>query len=212
MTGPASQGKARIHPTAIVEDGVVIGPETSVWDNVHIRKGARVGRRCIIGEKSYVAYDVAIGDFVKINAVVYICAGVTIADGVMISAHTVFTNDRFPRATDPDLVDLLSSAPNEDTLNTTVQRGVTIGAGCVIGPGITLGEWSMIGMGSVVTRSVAPHNLVLGNPARVRGLVCRCGHPVLKLREGQIVPPRGTFPCERCGRSIDASTCVEPSP
>ena len=64
---------------------------------------ARMGSDCIIGEKTYIAYDVGIGDRVKINAFVYICAGVTIEDGVMISAGTVFTNDRFPRATMPDL-------------------------------------------------------------------------------------------------------------
>ena len=95
-----------MHPTAIVEDGVEIGPGTSVWSHVHIRGPARIGADCIIGEKTYIAYDVDIGDRVKINAFVYICAGVTIEDGVMISAGTVFTNDRFPRATMPDLSQL----------------------------------------------------------------------------------------------------------
>lgn len=193
----------RVHPTALVEDGVVLGPGTSVWDNVHIRKNARIGAKCIIGEKTYVAYDVVIGDLVKINAVVYICAGVTIEDGVMISAHTVFTNDRFPRSTDPDLQDLQTSDPTEETLTTTVRRGTTIGAGAVIGPGVTLGEFSMIGMGSVVTRDVPPHGLAIGNPARVRGLVCRCGHPVLKLGADAELPARGRFPCEKCHRVVE---------
>ena len=88
----------RLHPTALIEDGVKLGDGTSVWDNVHIRKNAVVGDQCIIGEKSYIAYDVRIGHRVKINAMVYICAQVTIEDGVMISAGTIFTNDRFPRA------------------------------------------------------------------------------------------------------------------
>ncbi|MCC6670291.1 MAG: N-acetyltransferase [Planctomycetes bacterium] len=193
----------RVHPTALVEDGVVLGPGTSVWDNVHIRKNARIGAKCIIGEKTYVAYEVVIGDLVKINAVVYICAGVTIEDGVMISAHTVFTNDRFPRSTDPDLQDLQTSDPTEETLTTTVRRGTTIGAGAVIGPGVTLGEFSMIGMGSVVTRDVPPHGLAIGNPARVRGLVCRCGHPVLKLGADAELPVRGRFPCEKCHRVVE---------
>src|SRR3972149_4712539 len=88
VSGDGKPGVAvRIHPTAIVEEGGVIGAGTSVWDSVHIRKNARVGRDSIIGEKSYIAYDVAIGDLVKINAGVYICAGVTIEDGSMISAH-----------------------------------------------------------------------------------------------------------------------------
>src|SRR5205823_12924319 len=90
---------ARIHPTALIENDVVLGEGTAVWDNVHIRHGARLGEQCIVGEKTYIAYDVVIGHRVKINAFVYICAGVTIEDGVMISAGTILSNDRFQRAT-----------------------------------------------------------------------------------------------------------------
>ena len=103
---------ARIHPTAIIEDGDEIGRGTSVWDNVHIRGPARIGKGCIIGEKTYIAYGVTIGDLVKINAFVYICTRVTIERGVMIAAGTTFTNDIYPRATEPDLRTPLSSAPD----------------------------------------------------------------------------------------------------
>src|SRR5690242_18139892 len=113
---------ARVHPTAIIEDGVSFGEGTSIWDNVHIRHGASLGEECIVGEKSYIAYDVAIGNRVKINAMVYICAAVTIEDGVMISASTTFTNDRFPRATFPDLKSLRPSEPDEHTLPTLVRK------------------------------------------------------------------------------------------
>src|SRR5687767_7332120 len=113
----------RIHPTALVEADVAIGNGTSIWDNVHVRRGAVIGRKCIVGEKTYVAYDVRIGDLVKLNACVYVCAQVAIEDGVMISAHTVFTNDRFPRSCDPDLRDLQTSDPTAETLWTTVRRG-----------------------------------------------------------------------------------------
>ena len=92
-----------VHPTAIVEPGVVIGRNTSIWDNVHVRHSTRIGANCIIGEKSYIAYGVRIDDFVKINAFVYVCTGVTIERGVMIAAGVVFTNDLFPRATPPEL-------------------------------------------------------------------------------------------------------------
>jgi UDP-2-acetamido-3-amino-2,3-dideoxy-glucuronate N-acetyltransferase len=171
---------SRIHPTAIVEEGVELGYDTSVWDNVHIRRGATIGAECIIGEKTYIAYDVHIGNRVKLNASVYICAGVTIEDGVMISAGTVFTNDRFPRATTNDLKMLRSSAPDENTLETRVCAGATIGANATIGPGLTIGEFAMVGMGSVVTRSVAPHTLVVGNPARPVAIVCRCGEVLVR--------------------------------
>ena len=141
-----------IHPTARIEDNVEIGADTSIWDHVHIRHHTRIGEQCIIGEKTYIAYDVTIGNRVKINAMVYICTAVTIDDGVMISAGTIFTNDRFPRATTSDLRRLRSSAPDETTLAIHVKEGATIGAGCVIGCDLEIGKFAMVGMGSVVTK------------------------------------------------------------
>ena len=185
----------RIHSTALVEPAVELGEGTSVWDNVHIRGPARIGRHCIIGEKTYVAYGVAIGDFVKINAQVYVCTGVTIEDRVMIAAGVIFTNDRYPRAFAVDGDGLADSGPNEDTLSTTVHEGATIGAGAIIGPGLTIGAYAMVGMGAVVTADVPPHALVFGNPARVRGWVCMCGHP-LGATEAEAKNAR----CTRCGR------------
>ncbi|MDH3494619.1 MAG: acetyltransferase [Acidobacteriota bacterium] len=184
----------KIHPTAIIEEGVTIGDGTSVWDSVHIRHGATIGEECIVGEKSYIAYDVKIGNRVKINAMVYICAAVTIEDGVMISASTTFTNDRFPRATTPDLQQLRSSEPDEHTLPTLVREGATIGAGCTIGNDLTIGRWAMIGMGSLVTKSVPDFHLAVGSPARSIGAVCRCGEMIHKFGED----PASIIEC-RCG-------------
>ena len=169
-----------IHLSAIIEDNVSIGEATSIWDNVHIRYGTIIGEECIIGEKSYIAYDVRIGHRVKINGFVSICTGVTIEDGVMIAAGTIFTNDRFPRATTSDLKKLRPSEPDESTLPTLIRNGATIGAGCVIGCGLTVGQFAMIGMGSVVTRTIPDFCLALGNPARVCGVVCRCGQLLLR--------------------------------
>jgi acetyltransferase-like isoleucine patch superfamily enzyme len=171
----------KIHPTAIIEENVEIGEGTSVWDNVHIRHGATIGENCIVGEKTYIAYDVRIGNLVKINAMVYICAGVTIEDGVMISAGTIFTNDRFPRATMPDLKTLRPSEPDEHTLPTLVCEGATIGAGCTISNDLEIGRWAMIGMGSLVTKSVPDFHLVIGSPARSIGAVCKCGNLFYKF-------------------------------
>jgi acetyltransferase-like isoleucine patch superfamily enzyme len=176
---------ARVHPTAIVEDGVDIGDGTAVWDNVHIRgPETAIGADCIVGEKSYVAYGVRIGDRVKINAFVYICAGVTVEDGVMISAGTTFTNDKYPRATTPDLSALRPSEPDDHTLATLVRAGTTIGARAVIGPGIELGRYSMVGMGAVVSRSVPDHHLVAGHPARTTAMVSRHGEPLVRATDG----------------------------
>jgi acetyltransferase-like isoleucine patch superfamily enzyme len=188
----------RIHPTAIIEEGVMLGAGTSVWDSVHIRHGAKLGDQCIVGEKTYIAYDVQIGHRVKLNAMVYICYGVTIEDGVMISAGTIFTNDAFPRATTPGLAELRGSDPDEETRLTIVAAGATIGAGCTIGSNLRIGRWSMVGMGSVVTRDVPDFHLVVGNPARSIGAVCRCGHPIARWPAGQFVDQDAT--CEKCDR------------
>ncbi len=191
--------KPRIHPTALIEDGVTLGPGTAIWDNVHVRHSTRIGAECIVGEKTYIAYGVNIGDRVKINAFVYLCNAVTIEDGVMISAGTVFTNDRFPRATTPDLKQLRSSDPDEHTLPTLVRAGATIGAHCTIGNDLTIGRWAMVGMGSVVTKSVQDFHLVLGSPARSVGCVCRCGQLVMRWEQpATVVEPERA--CSACGR------------
>lgn len=182
----------KVHATAIVEEGVSIGDGTSIWDNVHVRAPSEIGADCIIGEKTYIAYGVEIADRVKINAMVYICSGVTVETGVMVSAGVIFTNDRFPRATTPDLSELRSSDPDESTEETLVKEGATIGAGAVIGPGLAIGRFSMVGMGSVVTRTVEDHALVLGNPARLVGYVCRCGEVLSE-----------DMKCGSCGRMYE---------
>lgn len=191
----------RVHPTAIVEDGVEIGEGTSVWDNVHIRGPSRIGRNCIVGGKSIVGYGVTVGDRVKINSFVYIPTGVTIETGAMISAGTIFTNDRFPRATTPDLSALRGSGPDEHTLTTVVRQGATIGAGCRIGSGLEIGAFAMVGMGAVVTASVPPFTLAVGVPARAVGLVCRCGEPV--FRGDPKGAPDGPVACGACGRRTE---------
>jgi len=187
-----------IHPTAIIEAGVEIGPGTAVWDNVHIRHATSIGELCIIGEKTYIAYDVRIGNRVKINAFVYICTAVTIEDGVMISAGTIFTNDRFPRATTVDLRQLRPSEPEAHTLPTLVREGATIGAGSIIGNDLVIGRFAMVGMGSLVTKSVPDFHLVLGHPAISVGCVCRCGQLLLHFSQ-----PRPTdfttVACVACG-------------
>jgi UDP-2-acetamido-3-amino-2,3-dideoxy-glucuronate N-acetyltransferase len=187
-----------IHPTAILEEGVKIGDGTAIWDNVHIRHSALIGEECIVGEKTYIAYGVRIGNRVKINAQVYICNAVTIEDGVMISAGTIFTNDRFPRATSPDLKRLRPSEPDEHTLPTLVREGATIGAGCTIGNDLVIGRFAMVGMGALITRSVSDFHLALGHPARSVGCVCRCGRLLLRF-DNDVPAERNELSCDSCG-------------
>lgn len=188
----------RIHPTAEIEPGVEIGEGTAIWDHVHIRHDTVLGRDCIVGEKSYIAYGVRIGDRVKINAFVYVCTGVTLEDGVMVSAGAVFTNDRTPRATTPDLSRLRPSEPDEATRPTVVRAGATIGARAVLGSDLEVGRFAMVGMGSVVTRSVPEFHLVVGNPARSVGAVCRCGEVIARFGAGGGAD--GEVACPACAR------------
>lgn len=183
----------RIHPTAIIEEDVAIGSDTAIWDNVHIRHAASIGEQCIVGEKTYIAYGVQIGNRVKINAFVYICAAVTIEDGVMISAGTTFTNDKFPRATTPDLKQLRPSDPDEHTRTTRVREGATIGASSTIGCDLEIGRFAMVGMGALVTRSVPDFHLAIGQPAASVGCVCRCGQLFTRF----VAPGGKDVNCER---------------
>jgi UDP-2-acetamido-3-amino-2,3-dideoxy-glucuronate N-acetyltransferase len=173
----------RVHPTANIEDAVSIGRGTSVWDSVHIRHSTTLGEECIVGGKSLIAYGVAIGNRVKINSNAYICSAVTIEDGVMVSAGVIFTNDRFPRSCTSDLKQLRSSEPDKHTLPTLVRAGATIGAGAIIGNNLSIGRFAMVGMGSVVTRSVPDFHLVIGQPARSVGCCCRCGRLLVRFAE-----------------------------
>jgi UDP-2-acetamido-3-amino-2,3-dideoxy-glucuronate N-acetyltransferase len=188
----------RIHATARVEEGVILGKGTSVWDHVHIRHGSVLGDECIVGGKTYIAYDVKIGNRCKINSNVYICNGVTIEDGVMIAAGTIFTNDRFPRAATSDLSALRPSGPDESTEQTRVRSGATIGAGCVVGSNLSIGRWAMIGMGAIVTSDIPDFHLALGSPAKSIGAVCRCGAPFVRFSES--IEPEQTHVCDVCQR------------
>lgn len=190
----------RMHATAIVEHDVRIGAGTALWDHVHIRHSAQLGEQCVVGEKTYIAQHVQIGNRVKINAFVFLCYGVTVEDGVMISAGVIFTNDRFPRATTPDLRQLRGSHPDERTLPTLVREGATIGAGSRIGCDLVIGRFAMVGMGSVVTRSVPDFALVIGSPSRLVGYVCRCGLPLLRFGTQAPPPESADLACEGCGR------------
>lgn len=160
---------AMIHPTADVSPHAEIGEGTRVWANVQIRERAKIGQNCIIGRNSYIEFDVTIGDNVKIqnNASLYV--GLTVEDGVFIGPHVIFTNDKLPRAINPD--GTLKSAADWHVGTTLVRYGAALGAGTIVVTGVTIGRWAMVGSGSVVTKDVPDYALVVGNPGRVIGYV-----------------------------------------
>lgn len=148
---------AFVHPTAIVEEGVEIGDDTKVWHWCHICAGAKIGKHCSFGQNVYIAPGVVIGDNVRVQNGVSLYAGLVIEDYCFIGPHAVFTNDRNPRSCGPWTLE-----------GTVLRRGASVGANATVLCGLELGEFSMAGCGSVVTKTVAPRTLVMGNPARPR--------------------------------------------
>jgi acetyltransferase-like isoleucine patch superfamily enzyme len=191
----------RIHPTADVSPDALIGEGTSVWHQAQVREGVVIGQGSIVGKGVYVDSNVQIGDHVKIQNYVSIYEGVTIEDGVFVGPHVCFTNDVRPRAINPD--GSLKTATDWTLGRTLVRRGAALGANATVRCGITVGEWAMVGAGSVVTHDVPDHGVVWGNPARLRGFVCRCGASLEK--ESQL---GGTVAaqCPECHRTIEVPT------
>jgi UDP-2-acetamido-3-amino-2,3-dideoxy-glucuronate N-acetyltransferase len=155
-----------VHPTAVIDEDVVLGAETHVWHFVHISAGARIGRGCSLGQNVFVGRGVSLGNGVRVQNNVSIYEGVEIDDDVFLGPSCVFTNVRNPRA---------NVSRKHSYSRTRVRRGVTIGANATVVCGVTLGEYSFIGAGTVVTHDVPAHALLVGNPGRQRGWMCRCG-------------------------------------
>jgi acetyltransferase-like isoleucine patch superfamily enzyme len=127
--------------------GCSIGDNTKIGTFVEIQKHAKVGKNC------------------KISSHTFICEGVTIEDNVFIGHGVVFTNDTFPRATNPG--GGLQSEADWKVEPTVVKKGASIGSGASILPNVTIGENAIVGAGAVVTRDVPPNAIVVGNPARI---------------------------------------------
>jgi UDP-2-acetamido-3-amino-2,3-dideoxy-glucuronate N-acetyltransferase len=155
-----------IHPSAIVDEGAVLGPGCRVWHFVHISAGARIGSGCSFGQNVYVGNDVRIGNNVKIQNNVSVYDAVTLEDDVFCGPSMVFTNVHNPRS---------AVERKTEYRRTLVKRGATLGANCTLVCGATIGEYAFIGAGAVVTRDVPAYALMTGVPARQSGWMSRHG-------------------------------------
>lgn len=157
---------ATIHPTAIVDDGATLGEGTRLWHWTHVCGGARIGANCSLGQNVFVGNDVVIGDNVKIQNNVSVYDAVTLEDDVFCGPSMVFTNVFNPRA---------AVVRKSEYRPTLVRRGATLGANSTIVCGTTIGRYAFVGAGTVITRDVPDHALVVGVPGVQIGWMSRYG-------------------------------------
>lgn len=164
-----------IHPKAEVASKN-IGKGTKIWQFSVILEGAEIGADCNINCHTFIENDVKIGNNVTVKSGVYLWDGIIVEDAVFIGPGVIFTNDKMPRSKSyPKKFDLI-----------ILRKNCSIGANAtIIGP-CEIGEFSLVGAGSVVTKSVPPHALVLGNPARIIGFVDSDGQKMKKTAEGYL--------------------------
>jgi acetyltransferase-like isoleucine patch superfamily enzyme len=176
-----------VHPTAQVAADAVLGEDAKIWNWVHVRERARIGKRCVISKGVYVDFEVVIGDDCKVQNHVSLYHGVTLERGVFVGPHVCFTNDKQPRAINPDGTQ--KGAADWVVSPILIREGGARGANSTILPGVTVGRFALVGAGSVVTRDVPDFGLALGNPARRVGVVCYCAARFTA----------GGAPCPKCG-------------
>ena len=167
-----------IHPTAEVSDKAKIGDGTKIWNLAQVRENTSIGKNCIISKNVYIDTGVVIGNNVKVQNNVNVYHGVTVEDDVFLGPSMTFTNDLYPRAFNEDW----------EITETVVKKGASLGANVTVVCGVTICEYAMAGSGSVITKDVPSHALVVGNPAKQIGWVCRCGH---KLDTRHVCPQCG---------------------
>ncbi|WP_108444329.1 acyltransferase [Halomonas denitrificans] len=156
----------RIHSSAIVDEGAVLGEGTRVWHFVHVCGGARIGREVSLGQNVFVGNRTVIGDHCKVQNNVSVYDNVTLEAGVFCGPSMVFTNVMNPRA---------RVERKDEFRDTLVREGATLGANCTVVCGVTIGRYAFVGAGAVINRDVPDFALMAGVPARQLGWMSRHG-------------------------------------
>ena len=160
-------GEYQFHESSYVDKGAQVGSGTKIWHFSHLMKNTKVGNNCSIGQNVNIGSRAILGNNVKVQNNVSIYDDVIIEDDVFCGPSCVFTNVINPRS---------FIIRKDEYKKTLIKKGATIGANATIVCGITLGKYCFIGAGAVVTRDVPDYALVHGNPAKIRGWMCKCGN------------------------------------
>ena len=196
MSRVSDHSHVHVHPSAEVSESAQVGAGTRIWHQAQVREGAVIGKQCIIGKGAYVDKDVHIGDFCKLQNGVFVFHGFNLESGVFLGPGVMLLNDKHPRAINPD------GSPKSDSdweaSTGSVAHGAAVGGGAVVLPGITIGRMALVGAGAVVTRDVPERGIVAGNPARLKGFACDCGHTLSRAAAGA-----PAYQCPSCGRSYE---------
>lgn len=163
------------HPTAVIDDGAIIGEGSSIWHFSHLMPGCIIGKNCNIGQNVVILPEVQLGNNVKVQNNVSLYTGVICEDDVFLGPSCVFTNVINPRS---------AIIRKHEYAKTIVSRGATIGANATIVCGHNIGAFAFIGAGAVVTKTVLPYALVVGNPAKQTGWMSEYGHRLHFNNEG----------------------------
>ena len=175
--------KTIIHKTAIIDEGAEIGKECKIWHWTHISKGATIGNKCSFGQNVFVGNNVKLGNNVKIQNNVSVYENVTLEDDVFCGPSMVFTNVYNPRS---------EINRKKEFRNTTIRKGVTLGANCTIICGTEIGNYAFIGAGSLVNKNVKPFALIVGLPGEQIGWMSKYGERINLPLEGN-----GSWVCKK---------------
>ena len=175
-----------VHPSSELDDNVTIGQNSKIWHFSHILSDTVIGENCNLGQNVVAGPDVTIGNGCKIQNNVSLYKGVTLEDDVFCGPSMVFTNVFNPRSHIKRM---------DEVRPTLVKKGASLGANCTIVCGVTIGKYAFVGAGAVVTKDIPDHALVMGNPARQTGWMCKCGEKM-----------NSDLTCPECRSSLDAES------
>ncbi len=187
-----------VHESSYVDEPCEIGDGTKIWHFSHIMSGCGIGCNCNIGQNVVISPEVVIGNNVKIQNNVSVYTGVICEDDVFLGPSVVFTNVINPRS---------HVNRKSEYKRTIVMQGASIGANATIVCGHSIGRYAFIGAGAVVTKDIPDFALVMGNPAKVTGWVCKCGVKLVFHDNGNSLINADTADPNKAGNIAICSIC-----